>query len=53
MFKVVNANGHVLTVYAVSGSLLLTWNDSTEDAHWEWVPMDQCQPLMSGEDAIR
>ncbi len=50
MFKIVNVSGHILTVYAVSGSLFLIWNDSTEDAHWEWVPMDRFRPLGPDED---
>ena len=50
MFEVVNANGYVLTVYAVNGSLFLIWNDSAADAHWEWVPMEQYRPVGHVED---
>lgn len=54
MFQVVNVGGHILTVYAVAGSLFLIWNDSTEDAHWEWVSMDRFRPLGpdEGENTI-
>ena len=49
MFNIVNANGYVLTVYAVSGSLFLIWNDSAADANWEWVPMEPYRPLGHAE----
>lgn len=46
MFKVKSIyNGHVYTVYAVSGSLFLVWNDGTEDEHWEWMDMDRFKPV--------
>lgn len=45
MFKVKSIyNGHIYTVYAVSGTGFLVWNDSTEDEHWEWLDMDRFKP---------
>ena len=47
MFKVKNVgNGKCYTVYAVSGLLFLIWNDSTEDGHWEWLPMERFKPIV-------
>lgn len=46
MFKVESRfNGHVYTVYAVSGSLFLVWNDSTENERWEWAHMEEFRPV--------
>lgn len=51
MFKVKSRfNGHVYTVYAVSGSLFLVWDDSTEDEHWEWKDMERFRPLTMEDD---
>ena len=51
VFKVVNrVTGHILAVYAVSGNLFLVWNNSTEDAHWEWISMDRCAPVISEKE---
>lgn len=48
MFQVKSIyNGHVYTVYAVSGSLFLVWNDGTEEEHWEWMDMDRFRPVPS------
>lgn len=38
-------NGHVYTVYAVSGTMFLVWNDATEEEHWEWIDMDRVRPV--------
>lgn len=46
MFKVKSRyNGYVYTVYAVSGSLFLVWDDSIEDGHWEWKDMERYRPV--------
>lgn len=51
MFKVKSIfNGHVYTVYAVSGGLFLVWNDSTEDERWEWIDMEQFKPVASPQE---
>ena len=49
MFKVRNADhNRIFTVYAVSGTYFLIWNDTAEDAHWGWVDMNKCKPVQIG-----
>ena len=50
MFKVKSIyNGRTFTVYAVSGTRFLIWNDNTEDEHWEWQDMDRFKPVEAAE----
>lgn len=52
MFKVIHiATGEPMTVYAVSGSLFLVWNDKECAQHWEWVPMNQFRQVTTDDMA--
>lgn len=44
MFQVrCRKTGGIYTVYAVSGTLFLVWDD--EDEHWAWRDMSRFKPL--------
>lgn len=52
MFQVIGrADGRVFTVYAISGTRFLIWNDDTQDEHWEWVEMDHYRPVTVEDQA--
>lgn len=47
MFKVKTRYGDaVFTVYAISGTMFLVWNDTMQDGgYWEWMDMDRFKPV--------
>lgn len=47
MFKVLFLpTGTVFTVYGQSGLLFLVWNDCETNGFWDWLAIDQCNPIM-------
>ena len=40
--------GSIFTVYGQNGLMFLVWNDCGEKGFWDWLAIDQCEPIWEG-----